>query len=178
MGDLEARIRRLEDRAELQELIARYANAIDDRDMDTVLGCFCADATVGRADGSRTGRGHDGIRDFYAGLMRDMALTVHVPHTQVLDFTDDAHATGVVQCHAEMAINGTYVLAALRYHDAYRRDDGRWKFASREMHFFYFMDVTELPTHAFNELRVRWPGDPVAAQIPEQSAHYQRRHEI
>lgn len=174
MSELEARIRRLEDREELRELIARYANAIDDRDFDRVVACFSREASVGRADGSRGGQGPDGVRAFYTETMRPMRVTVHTPHTQVLDFTGPDTATGVVLCHAEMAIDGTLVLSALRYHDEYVREDGAWKFLARRMHFFYMMDVTELPERIFDADRVRWPGPPGPAQIPEGSAAYRR----
>ena len=43
MSDLETRLRRLEDRAEIHELLARYANACDDRDMVALADCFSAD---------------------------------------------------------------------------------------------------------------------------------------
>ena len=54
MGDeLEERIRNLEDRAALWELVNRYGMAVDDGDYDTLLGLFAEDATF---------RGLQGIR--------------------------------------------------------------------------------------------------------------------
>jgi hypothetical protein len=35
------------------------------------------------------------------------------------------------------------MITAMRYHDAYRRDAGRWKFASRLLTFFYYVPTAQ-----------------------------------
>ena len=46
MTDLGPRVRRLEDRFEIQDLVARYYNAVDDRDIELVGELFCADGVL------------------------------------------------------------------------------------------------------------------------------------
>ncbi len=54
--DLEARIRRLEDRAELGELVAFYGRLLDDRDVDGLAALYTSDAVFDSTDGPMTGR--------------------------------------------------------------------------------------------------------------------------
>ena len=63
--DMEARIRRLEDRAEIQNLHARYANAVDDRDLDVVADCFCEDGVFGRWGTDDRAEGREAVVQFY-----------------------------------------------------------------------------------------------------------------
>jgi 3-phenylpropionate/cinnamic acid dioxygenase small subunit len=63
---VEARLRRLEDRSELRELVARYAIAIDDRDIDAIAELFTADGSFRSQDGvmNATGRFADRLLSF------------------------------------------------------------------------------------------------------------------
>lgn len=172
-GELEARVRRLEDRLELRDLAARYSQAVDDRDFDTVVDCFSEDATVGRAESGQDGSGPESVRAFYARQMRDMHMTFHYPHTQQVTFDGPDSANGVVNAQAEMAVDATLVVSSLRYLDRYAREAGRWKIAERRMHFFWIMDARELATRASSAERIAWPGEPRAAELPETLATYQ-----
>ena len=49
---LERRIQMLEDRAEIQNLVARYGFVIDDREMDRVAACFTEDGGLAPGTGS------------------------------------------------------------------------------------------------------------------------------
>jgi hypothetical protein len=53
--DLARRVERLEAREEIRQLVARYALALDQRDLDALCGLFPEDVRVGR-----DGRGRDG----------------------------------------------------------------------------------------------------------------------
>ena len=50
---LEARIERLEALEEIRQLPAKYALALDMRDMDAMVGLFCSDVRVGKEASGR-----------------------------------------------------------------------------------------------------------------------------
>ena len=98
----------------------------------------------------------------YAGDCDVLALTVG----QEIDLHSDTEASGVVCAHAELTMDGEAVRVALRYHDQYRFEDGRWRFAERDVKLLYAMRLAELPQHLADELRVRWPGtEPQPADV-------------
>src|SRR5438105_1318778 len=87
------RVRRLEDRAEITELIARYGIAVDDRDVDAVAELYAIDAAF---EGNRSGDsvGIDAIREYFRTRWREAGWSFHFTHTQVIDFLSDDHAAG------------------------------------------------------------------------------------
>ncbi|GJF01287.1 nuclear transport factor 2 family protein [Pseudonocardia sp. D17] len=164
--DLEARIRRLEDRAELGELVARYGRLLDDRDVDGLAALYTADAVFDSTDGPMTGR--DAVMDYYRRQLDRYGMTYHYPHSHTIEFTGPDDATGVVSAHAELAILPTPFVVALRYLDVYRREDGCWRFVSRRALQLYAAPLAELPDVLAGTLRRRWPGtEPATADIPE-----------
>jgi 3-phenylpropionate/cinnamic acid dioxygenase small subunit len=66
--DLAARIQALEDRAEINELIIRYAEAVDNRDNDALAACFTDDAEATFAGVEVPGRGGPAIVAFLNSL--------------------------------------------------------------------------------------------------------------
>jgi len=169
MADLEARVRRLEDRAEILNLIARYYNAVDDRDIDLVADLFCEDGAYGRYNGTDRADGRDEIFTFYTERLKNAGPTFHYPHAHLIEFESDTRATGVVTAHAEMGVGDELILAGFRYHDRYRKDpDGVWRFEERLTKFFYFMTVEDLARHYSAPERLRWPRDPAPADLPNQ----------
>lgn len=165
MSDVEERLRRLEDRAEIEELLARYANACDDRDMPALADCFSVDFEFDAVAGHVIGR--DAAMDYYHERLGMYGLTFHVPHTLVLEELGDDSARGIVTSHAEMEMEHELFVTAFRYHDHYVREDGRWRFRVRGVRAFYAMPLHELdgPLDSF---RLRWPGtEPKAAALPE-----------
>lgn len=175
-ADVEARLARLEARAELRDLTIRYCAACDDRDVDLVVSLFAPDGTFRHDDGKVHATGRDAIRAYYTKTLENMGPSIHIPYTQLVDFDADDRdvASGIVQSRAEMALGGQAVWAAMRYHDDYRRVDGQWRFARRVLRFWYLMPLSELPTGMAAELRRTWPGEPVAVQLPETLPTWQR----
>jgi ketosteroid isomerase-like protein len=170
--DLESRIRMLEDRAELAELVAVYGRRIDDRDLDGIADLYTADATFDSTDGPITGR--DEVIGYYRRQLDRYGMTYHYPHSHTIEFTGPDTATGVVSAHAELAILPTPFVVALRYLDEYRREDGRWKFVSRRALQLYAAPLADLPDVLAGRLRRRWPGtEPAEADIPEKLATWQ-----
>lgn len=160
-----ARLRRLEDRVEIQELLARYANACDDRDMPALGRCFADDFEFDSVAGHSVGR--EAALAYYRERLGLYGVTFHVPHTLVLEELDEQTARGVVTSHAEMELQRELFVTGFRYHDRYVREDGRWCFRAREVRAFYAMPLREL-SGPLDVLRLRWPhGRARAAPLPE-----------
>ena len=166
---LEGRIRRLEDRAEIGDLITNYAVAVDDRDFETLGEMFSRDAVFDNVRGVEHGR--ERVMAYYRARLGEFGPTFHVPHSHSIRFDTKDSAHGVVLAHAELAIGRDTCVIALRYQDHYLREDGRWRFRQRAVRQLYAMPLAELPTGLALDLRKRWPGtDPAAADLPPDGA--------
>src|SRR5579859_8206915 len=146
---LERRIARLESRAEIAELLARYAFLIDDHEFDALGELFTPDARFGSPGSTHTGRA--AIVANYRTVGDLYPITLHEARGFVMDFTDDDHARGQVTGFSEQASARNTVITSFRYDDEYVRLDGRWRFASRQVRTLYAM------THAEHASGV-WPG--------------------
>jgi ketosteroid isomerase-like protein len=143
--DLLPRIRRLEDRAEIGELVARYCLVMDDRDMTGMPELFTPDAVVRSNDGVMNAVGLPAVIEMFRGRFSVLGPSNHFTHDRIVRFEDDDPdaASGIVLAHAEMHRKGQPMLAAIRYSDRYRRWRERWRIAERVMSFFYYVPTTE-----------------------------------
>jgi hypothetical protein len=91
-------VRRVDDRQQLAELLSRYGMAVDDRDFDAIGRQFAID---GEFHGVK---GRQQIVDFYRARTSTFSTSSHYALTWHFDFTDDDHASGVVNAHAELCI--------------------------------------------------------------------------
>ena len=133
------------DRLALRELVERYAQAVDAKDVDTVVGLFADDGSLvshippGTDESPLEQHGHHQLRRaLEAGLARYRATT-HMIGGQVVEAAGDG-ATGVTVCRAHHLYdsrrdgeggNPRMLVMALRYHDRYVRSAGGWRFARR-----------------------------------------------
>ena len=163
---LERRIARLESRAEIAELLARYAFLIDDHEFDALGELFTPDARFGSPGSTHVGRA--AIVANYRALGELYLITLHEARGFVLDFVDDEHTRGQVLGFSEQASAGHTVITSFRYSDEYVRLDGRWHFASRQVQTLYAMTHAELASGGLAwRLRKRWPHRaPVPAELP------------
>lgn len=169
MDDLEARLRRLEDREEIQELAVRYGFAVDDHDYAAIRALFAPDGCLSTQAGAVKGRGVDEVVAYFEGHLPKLGASNHFVHGHVVEFDadDPDRATGLVASHAELWRDGAPMITAMRYIDAYRRVDGRWRFQERIQSYMYFVDVREYPETLGSRLRIRTsPGKPEAADWP------------
>src|SRR5580658_3537471 len=111
----DARLRRLADRIEIGELVSRYTIAVDDRDYDLILSYFTSDGVLSRPPWGASGIAE--LNHAYRAALGRYDWTFHSVHAHAVDFVDDDTASGFVTCHAEHALDGQVVLAALRYRD-------------------------------------------------------------
>jgi hypothetical protein len=130
------------DRVALRHLVDAYATGVDHRDIGAVTGLFTA---TGRLvahfhvseDGTpvvRTGRPDIAVA-LEDGLRRYVATT-HVVGGQVVDLDGDT-ARGETTCLAhhiyERRGETRLLVMAVRYDDAFMREDGVWRFEQREL---------------------------------------------
>ncbi len=166
MATLEHRIRKLEDRAEIQDLVARYFKVTDDDDVAALAACFTRDARF-IASGFDGGDGRDGVMAFLKAARSAMQQTVHTPHYVHIEFTGPDTATGTVMAHLEIGIGGTTVYGAVRYLDSYEREDGQWRIATREMRTVHLASWDLVAGSMTETNNVRWPGaDPAPSDFP------------
>jgi hypothetical protein len=160
MTTVEERLRRLEDRQELADLVVRYFNACDEQDFDAVAETFATDGEMGEGYG----------RDQVAELIREdrslMGPTIHSPDSMLFTFTDDDHASGVIAAHCELSRGGRTLYGAMRYLDTYVRERGTWRIATREVRMIHVGGWDEVGDSLSGEAPVRWPGEPPAAADP------------
>ena len=167
---LAERIARLEALEEIRELVARYGMAVDDRDVEGLADMFTSDAKFGLADGMVANQGRQAVIDFYTERMAAFGATYHYPHSHVIEFDSDraGHATGMVNAHAELALDGRTLVTALRYFDEYRVEDGRWCFVERKVAMIYYMDMAALVDGGLCDSdRKRYFGTVGPSELPE-----------
>jgi hypothetical protein len=166
---MEDRVRRIEDRAAIQELGILYGFVMDERDEAGIRQIFAEDATLRSQDGVFSASGIEEIVETYLGRFAALGPTNHYSHGHVVRF-DDADpdtATGLLASHAEVSRNGVAMQVALRYKDTYRRVDGKWRFADRLMSYMYYLPVAELAEGLGDRDSVRAYGDRRPADWPE-----------
>jgi hypothetical protein len=136
------RLDRIESLAEIHHLPARYALALDSRDIATLVTLFPTDVRVGV---DRSGRG--ALHDWFVDAMSRVHTTVHVVANHIVDFESADRARGVVYCRDEVEYpeTGEWKVGMVQYHDTYRRTDGEWLFERRRFHRWYQVDALERP---------------------------------
>ncbi|MBP7614937.1 MAG: nuclear transport factor 2 family protein [Steroidobacteraceae bacterium] len=176
--DLQRRLRRLEDREEIGELVARYGLAMDNRDVDAIGELFTPDVEIRSGDGVMSVVGREEAVAMFEGRFTVLGPSNHFTHDRIITFDDSEpdRARGLVLSHAEMNRNGRAMLTAIRYEDEYRRDAARWRFRRRLLTFFYYVPVCEYADALGAGLasRNRAYDEPRAADWPERLPSWQR----
>lgn len=170
--DLEGRLRQVEDRLEIGELIVRYALLLDDARWDELAELWTEDA-VFASPSSRT-EGRAAIIENFKFKHAPYSATWHDPHGSVIDLIDADHARGTVIGYAELGKQDCTIATSIRYLDDYRRVDGTWRFASRHVLSMYGMPLPDLIAGGFgSELRKRWPDRGLAAaELPDYAQNF------
>lgn len=168
------RIDRVESRAAISEIVAKYCKACDDRDVPLLRALFTDDAVVRSNDGVMTSDGIDAVMKMYGGRFEVLGISAHWTHDHIIAFddTDTERATGEIFGHAEAHRNGQTLVTSLRYQDVYRREGGVWKFASRTLAFLYYVPVGEYAEALGSRDRQRAYGDRRPADYPESFASW------
>jgi len=161
MSDIAERLRRLEDRAELDDLNVRYFLAADGDDLATLRKTFAEGATFA-VSGNVLGTGPDGIVDFLVEQRGHMGLTLHTPNYALYTFEGPDRAKGLVGAHLELVLGGQSVFGAVRYQDDYVRTDAGWQIGARDMRTIHIAPWAEVGEAFASATPQRWPGAPAA----------------
>jgi hypothetical protein len=159
--DLEQRVRRLEDRAAIHDLVVRYFLAADGDDLEQLGASFTQDASFSSSS-TLNARGRSAIVDFIRSARSHMGLTIHTPHYAQLNFDGPDVADGLVGAHLEIVLGGQPLYGAVRYIDRYVREEGDWLIASRDMRTIHMADWSEVGEALVSTTPVRWTGTPPA----------------
>jgi hypothetical protein len=118
-------------------LVARYAVALDARDLDTLVALFVPDV---RAD--------------FAAMLSRVGVTFLNVGTHVIDLTGPDDATGVVYCHGQVQEGDDWIHQAIVYRDRYTRRGEDWLFVGRR-HELVYGEVA--PTNPLRQDPANWP---------------------
>jgi uncharacterized protein (TIGR02246 family) len=153
MASLEARLDRLESRDAIRQLPAKYALALDMRDLDALVSLFTEDVRVGK---DQTGRGP--LRAYMDQTLRaPFTGTSHHIGGHIIEFDDSDHAHGIVYSKNEHETGNDWIIMQMIYADDYVRAEDRWYFARRLPLYWYATDINKPP---IGEKKMRWPGTP------------------
>jgi hypothetical protein len=160
--DMDTRLRRLEDRAAINDRVVDYFLAADGDDLEGVAASFSEGARFS-SSGALVASGRQAIVEFIRGARRQMGLTVHTPNYVHLKFDGDDAASGLVGAHLELAFGAATLFGAVRYVDRYVRDDDLWLIAARDMRVIHMAPWPEAGEAFASSTPVRWIGAPPAA---------------
>jgi hypothetical protein len=147
---LARRVERLEALEEIRQLVARYALALDQRDLDALCGLFPEDVRVGR-----DARGRDALKAWFDATLREQFTgTAHVTGNHVIELRGPDRAHGVVYSRNEHETPDAWVLMTMLYVDDYERQGGRWYFRRRLPLYWYASDPRQPP---LGPNKMRWP---------------------
>ena len=124
----------------IRQLVARYAVAVDARDLDTLVGLFVDDVRVGVL-----GTGRAALRRSFDESLRGIGVSILNVGTHVIDLVSDEEATGIVYCKGEVQDGSRWIHQAIVYEDLYRRSAGQWYFVRRTHRLFYGAEVGTNP---------------------------------
>lgn len=149
-NDIETRLAGLEAQLAIRQLAARYARAVDSRNLDDLGELFSPETRFGDF-----GSGAAGARAFYRSVLQGFYRSFHQLAGHVItDVTEDS-AKGTVYCRAEHEDGDTWIVNLMVYFDRYTRIDGRWYFLGRRPRFLFVGDHRAAPRSLDFNL---WPG--------------------
>jgi hypothetical protein len=131
-GDLEARVRAIEDRLAIQDVIIRYAHGVDGHDDELVASCFTDDAEASFA-GVPAGPGGPAIASFLASTMGNPRVASTHRFTNVA-VTLDGDEADVRSSAVVYAVRGEPLQLRLRgitYRDRFVRTPAGWRIGHR-----------------------------------------------
>lgn len=138
----EQQLQEFADREEIRALIHRYALGIARG--APVYELFTEDAYfIDRVPGRpvRELRSFAAIKALYDGVPRDTPPLPMI-HNIILDIDGDK-ATGLCSIEIRWVENGEAIISSGWYDDEFRKVDGRWKFAGRDVKFFHWCKLQD-----------------------------------
>lgn len=133
----------MEDRMALKNLVDRYATESDKNNQDYYREIFRPDIKLKVYFGETLSMDINNVEDMIAQYKAFGAAkaSFHQNGQQVVDFIDEAHATGTCYAIATLVTEeegkDKLTLHTVRYYDKYIKVEDRWWIAEREQHFVY-----------------------------------------
>jgi SnoaL-like domain len=122
---------------ELHDLAYRYALAVDTLDAEMLTSVFTRDGAVrGYGENPIEFIGAEGLARMIAQVDAAFQKTMHNVFNQTFERAPDGMITGHTSCIASHILPGddwSLLDMAIRYHNRYAQEDGRWKFAERRL---------------------------------------------
>jgi hypothetical protein len=139
-------LQEISDRIEIQDLLARYTDAIDRRDWDALDRIFTSDARIDySAVGGASGNLKE-IKEFLDRSFKLFASSQHLVGSSVVDISGD-EATARTICHNPMVFKGgddpQLLVCGIWYRDRLVRTPEGWRIAERVEESSY---MKEIPT--------------------------------
>jgi hypothetical protein len=135
LDELRARVRVLEDREEIRQLLQEYRRTLDARDMRAYSALFAANGSWSGKSGSATGP--EGIHDMLVAVLPDNppapgpTLWHWIGDPTIVVDGDSATATSLWM-HVRRGDDDRPLLPTLgQYDDELIREEGRWRFQRR-----------------------------------------------
>jgi hypothetical protein len=137
---------------EIRQLTARYAVAMDSRDLDAMAVLFVEDYR--HWDGQI---GREALRSvleeaFRSGMGGDVLFAHNGTH--LINLVDSDHAFGTLYTHAQFGGVDSWIHQTIVYQDNYERRDGIWYFSYRDHQLIYGLEVDDRP---LDQSPARWP---------------------
>lgn len=151
----------------IRQLAARYAVAVDGRDLDGIVELFVDDVDTGPS-----GVGRDALREVYRRSLQRFYRSMHHVGGQTIEITGAGTASGRVYCRAEHEVGDRWVIILMCYHDDYERHDGKWLFRRRRPYMWLGSDWLRRPA---GPEYVDWEGQRCAVlpqKLPEWRAFW------
>jgi hypothetical protein len=132
LGDLEKRLRRIEDLEAIKTLKYRYWRHLDLKQWEELATLFAPDASVSYGAGKYEFQGVDAIMRFLSDSLGHQtgSITIHHGHHPEIEITGDSTARGTWALYNYMynQKQDRGVRIGAYYHDDYVRLGGRWQF--------------------------------------------------
>lgn len=139
-ASMEQRLERVEAELAIRNLAARYAYAVDSRDLDGLTALFVPDVDCGK-----WGVGRTALADYYKQVLSRFYRSIHLVGSHVVELTGPDTATGKVYCRAEHEVADQWIVELLCYHDSYVKVGDDWLFERRKPWTWLGTDVLERP---------------------------------
>jgi len=125
---------RVVDRLLIQEVLHRYAWALDGGDPGVLADCFTHDVRAEYA-GEQLAPGRQAILDYTGARMEAVEVTTHAVSNVVIRFDDGAEADvdSIAMVALREVVDGQerVRLRGIQYADHFRCEEGRWRIAAR-----------------------------------------------
>jgi len=137
LDELRARVRVLEDREEIRQLLQEYRRTLDARDMRAYSALFAAEGSWSGKSGSATGP--DGIHDMLVAVLPDNpaapgATLWHWIGDPTIVVDGDRATASSLWMHVRRGEDDRPLLPTLgAYDDELIREEGRWRFLRRSV---------------------------------------------